>query len=102
MLAEAEKYADEDKEAAERVAAKNACEGFAFSLKQTLSDNADKFDAADKETLQTKVDEVISSLDNMESASKEEFEAMQKELEQVSSPIMQKFYGSQGMSSPLS
>jgi len=96
MLAEAEKYADEDKEAAERVAAKNACEGFAFSLKQTLSDNADKFDAADKETLQTKVDEVISSLDTMESASKEEFEAMQKELEQVSSPIMQKFYGSQG------
>jgi heat shock protein 1/8 len=84
MLAEAEKYADEDKEAAERVAAKNAVEGYCYSLKQTLSENGDKFDAADKETLQTKVDEAISALDTMETATKSEFEEMQKELEQVS------------------
>jgi len=62
MLAEAEKYADEDKEAAERVAAKNAVEGYCYSLKQTLSENGDKFDSADKETLQTKVDEAISGM----------------------------------------
>jgi len=96
MLAEAEKYADEDKEAAERVAAKNAVEGYCYSLKQTLSENGDKFDAADKETLQSKVDEAISALDTMETATKSEFEEMQKELEQVANPIMQKFYGSQG------
>merc|ERR1712166_1267539 len=53
MLAEAEKYADEDKQVAERVQAKNALESYSYSLKSTLSDNADKFEAADKETLQT-------------------------------------------------
>lgn len=46
--------------------------------------------------MQTKVDEVIAALDTMESASKEEFESMQKELEQVANPIMQKFYGQGG------
>jgi heat shock protein 1/8 len=96
MLSEAEKYAEEDKEAAERVQAKNALESYSYSLKQTLNENGDKFDAADKESLQTKVDETIAALDTMESASKEEFESMQKELEQVANPIMQKFYGSQG------
>lgn len=43
----------------------------------------DKFDAEDKTTLETKVDETISALDTMESASKDEFESMQKELEAV-------------------
>lgn len=32
----------------------------------------------------------------MESASKEEFEALQKELEGVANPIMQRFYGAGG------
>jgi heat shock protein 1/8 len=71
------------------VQSKNALESYSYSLKSTLSENGDKFDAADKETLQTKVDEVIAALDTMESASKEEFESMQKELEQVANPIMQ-------------
>jgi L1 cell adhesion molecule like protein len=96
MLAEAEKYAEEDKLAAERVTAKNGLESYAYSLKQTLNEQADKFEADDKETLEKKVNEVISSLDTMESASKEEFESMQKELEAVANPIMQKFYSQQG------
>jgi len=96
MLAEAEKYAEEDKLVAERVTAKNGLESYAYSLKSTLNEQADKFEADDKETLEKKVNEVISSLDTMESASKEEFEAMQKELEAVANPIMTKFYGAQG------
>ncbi len=32
----------------------------------------------------------------MDTATKEEFDALQKELEGVASPIMQRFYGSQG------
>jgi L1 cell adhesion molecule like protein len=88
MLAEAEKYAEEDKQAAERITAKNALESYAYSLKQTINENGDKFDGGDKETLETKVNETISALDTMETASKEEFESMQKELEQVANPIM--------------
>ncbi|KAK6905756.1 hsp71-like protein [Kwoniella mangroviensis CBS 8886] len=96
MLAEAEKYKQEDEEVAEKVKSKNALESYAFSLKQTLSEQESKFEAADKEALQAKVDEVIAALDTMESASKEEIEQHQKDLEAVANPIMQRFYGSQG------
>lgn len=65
-------------------------------MKQTLGENADKFQGDDHATLQSKVDEVIKQLDTMESASKEEFEALQKELEGVANPIMQRFYSSGG------
>ncbi|WVQ97422.1 heat shock protein HSS1 [Kwoniella sp. CBS 9459] len=96
MLSEAEKYAEEDKQVAERVQAKNGLESYAFSLKQTLTEQGDKFEAADKETLQAKVDEVITALETMDSASKEEIEQHQKDLEACAGPIMTKFYGAQG------
>ena len=62
----------------------------AYSLKQTLSDpaSADKFDAADKETLQAKVDETIAFLDNGESADTPEIESYRKSLEECANPIM--------------
>ncbi|ODN84539.1 hsp72-like protein [Cryptococcus amylolentus CBS 6039] len=96
MLADAEKFKAEDEAAAATVQAKNGLESYSYSLKTTLSDNADKFDAEDHKTLTAKVDEVISALDTMETASKEEFESLQKELEAVANPIMTKFYGAQG------
>ena len=77
-------------EVAQRVQAKNALESYTYSLKNTLSENADKFEAGDKETLQAKVDEVVKALDTMDSASKEEIEAVQKELEQIAGPVMQR------------
>jgi len=87
MLAEAEKYAAEDAQVAERVQAKNAVESYAYSLKSTLSENGDKFSSEDKSALEAKVDETIKGLDNAESASKEEFEAMQKDLESVANSM---------------
>jgi len=96
MLAEAEKYKAEDEEVAKRVQAKNALESYTYSLKNTLSEQADKFEAADKEALQTKVDETVTFLENADSASIEEIESIQKELEGIANPIMQRFYGSQG------
>ncbi|KAL7424349.1 Hsp70 chaperone [Cryptotrichosporon argae] len=96
MVSDAEKYAAEDKEVQERVQARNGVESYAYSLKSTLGENGDKFDAADKATLEAKVDETIKALDTMESASKEEYESLQKELESVANPLMQKFYGAGG------
>lgn len=87
MLAEAEKYAAEDAQVAERVQAKNAVESYAYSLKSTLNENGDKFSSEDKSALEAKVDETIKGLENAESASKEEFEAMQKDLESVANPM---------------
>jgi L1 cell adhesion molecule like protein len=98
MLAEAEKYKDEDEAEAARITAKNSLESYAYSLRNTLSDKAaaEKLDASDKETLTKAIDETVSWLDSNVTATKDEFESQQKELESVANPIMMKFYGSGG------
>lgn len=54
MIAEAEKFADEDKEARERIEARNGLETYAFSLANQLDDDnglGGKIDGDDKETV---------------------------------------------------
>merc|ERR1712028_89701 len=53
MVADAEKFADEDKLQQERVAAKNALESYAYSMKQTVEDEKvkDKISEEDKKTI---------------------------------------------------
>ena len=46
--------------------------------------------------LENAVDETVQWLDNLQEASKEEYEEKQKELESISNPIMQKLYGAGG------
>lgn len=98
MLAEAEKYKDEDAAEAERIQAKNELESYAYSLRNTLSDEkvGEKLDAADKEKLTKAIDETVEWLDNNTTATKDEFESQQKELEGVANPIMMRFYQGQG------
>lgn len=98
MLAEAEKFKDEDEAEAKRVAAKNGLESYAYSLRNTLNDPKvdEKLDAADKEKLKTEIDQVVNWLDESQQATREEYEEHQKELEAVANPIMMKFYGAGG------
>jgi len=98
MLAEAEKYKAEDEAEAGRISAKNALESYAYSLRNTISDTkvTDKLDATDRETLDKEISETVTWLDDNTTATKEEFEAKQKELEAVANPIMMKFYQGQG------
>jgi L1 cell adhesion molecule like protein len=98
MLAEAEKFKEEDEAEGARVAAKNGLESYAYSLRNTLSDSKvdEKLDASDKETLKTEIDKIVSWLDESQQASKEEYEEKQKELEGIANPIMMKFYGAGG------
>jgi heat shock protein 1/8 len=95
MLAEAEKYKEEDEAEAARISAKNGLESYAYSLKNTLADSKvdEKLDAADKEALKTEIDKTVAWLDESQQATKEEYEEHQKELEAVANPIMMKFYG---------
>merc|ERR1719230_393145 len=83
MTGDAEKYAEEDRKFKERVESKNALENYAYSLKNTMSDEKfkDKLEADDKETLEKACDEAISWLDANQTAEKDEFEDKQKELE---------------------
>jgi len=98
MLAEAEKYKEEDAAEAERIQAKNSLESYAYSLRNTLSDEkvGDKLDADDKAKLSKAIDESVEWLDNNTTATKDEFESQQRELEGIANPIMMKFYQSQG------
>jgi len=97
MVSDAEKYKAEDEAATERVAAKNGLESYAYSLRQSLEgDFKDKLDASDKETLEKAVSETISWLDASSEASTEEYKDKQKELEQISNPIVTKAYGAAG------
>ena len=54
MIAEAEKFADEDKEARERIEARNGLENYAFSLKSQVEDDnglGGKIDEDERETV---------------------------------------------------
>ncbi|KAI6360281.1 Heat shock 70 kDa protein [Pyricularia grisea] len=98
MLAEAEKFKEEDEAEAARVSAKNGLESYAYSLRNTLQDSKvdEKLDAADKEKLNAEINKIVSWLDESQQATKEEYEEHQKELEAVANPIMMKFYGAGG------
>jgi len=98
MLAEAEKYKEEDAAEASRIAAKNGLESYAYSLRNTINEPsaAEKLDQNDRDVLKKSVDETVEWLDSNTTATKEEFEAKQKELEGVANPIMMKFYGAGG------
>jgi len=94
MVNDAEKYKDEDDKEKGRITARNSAESYAYSLRNTLGEEGikDKIDAADKEKLESAINEMISWLDQNQTASTEEFEGRQKELEAVASPIMMKIY----------
>jgi heat shock 70kDa protein 1/2/6/8 len=102
MVSEAEKYKAEDEVAASRIQAKNGLESYAYNLRNTLQDEkvTGALDAGDKEKLQKAVDESIQWLDESQEASKEEYEAKQKELEEVANPIMMRMYGQAGGAPP--
>jgi heat shock protein 1/8 len=98
MLADAERFKEEDEAEGRRVSAKNGLESYAYSLRNTLGDPKvdEKLDAADKETLRTEIDKIVAWLDENQQATREEYEEHQKELEAVANPIMMKFYGAGG------
>lgn len=98
MVQEAEKYKEDDEKQKERIKAKNDLESFTFNLKQTLEDEKlkDKFPESDRQSLDEKVKETLAWLDGNQMAEAEEFQHKQKELEQLSAPIMTKMYQQAG------
>jgi len=98
MLAEAEKYKEEDEAEAARIAAKNALEGYAYQLRSTISDGqfAEKISADDKAKLEAKIKETTDWLDDNQTATKDEFDGQQKELESFANPIISAAYSASG------
>lgn len=98
MVSEAEKYRADDEKEASRISAKNGLESYAYSLKNTLNEEQikSKIDSADQSKLEAAIKDTIEWLDSSQSASLEEYQDKQKELEGVANPILQKVYGGAG------
>jgi L1 cell adhesion molecule like protein len=99
LVAEAERYKAEDDSNRARVDAKNSLENYAYQMRNTLNDEklADKVPADDKAKIEAAISETTTWLDANQNAEKEEFEAKQKELEGIVTPILQALGGGGGM-----
>jgi len=98
MVQEAEKYKAEDEANKAKIEAKNGLENYCYSLKNTLQEEKlkDKFEAGDKEKIEQAVADALEWLEKNQMAEKDEFEAKQKDVEQVVNPIMMKVYQAAG------
>lgn len=92
MLAEAERYREEDERQREKIDAKNKLEGYVFSVKQAIDSAGNKLDDSDKSTVRNCCEETIKWLDSNALAEKDEFEHKMKEVTQTCSPIMTKLH----------
>jgi heat shock protein 5 len=98
MVREAEEFAEEDKKVKERIDARNGLESYLYNLKNTLDDDekADNISAEDKKELQDIVDETLDWMDENPEADKDDYDAKQKEVENIANPIMRSFYAGGG------
>merc|ERR1719391_69930 len=91
-----EKFAEEDKELAERVTAKNELEGLCYSLKKQADDKeglGGKLSEDEKEKIVEIAEEKLTWLrENGDDATAEELKAQRKEVEEVSQPIIAGVY----------
>jgi len=96
MVAEAEEFAEEDRKLKERIDAKNGLESYVYNLKNTLEDDekglADKLSPEDKKELQDMIDETLDWMEENPEAEKEDYDEKQKEVENISNPIMRQMY----------
>ncbi|KAL1415735.1 hypothetical protein MTO96_006613 [Rhipicephalus appendiculatus] len=103
MLADAEKYRQEDEKQRERVAARNNLESYVYNVKQSVEMvGPEKLDAADKQKVLSKCEEVINWIDRNTLAEKDEYDDKMKDMQQVCTPIMTKLHqgGGPGTSQP--
>eukprot|EP01115_Flamella_aegyptia_P007464 TRINITY_DN30984_c0_g1_i1.p1 TRINITY_DN30984_c0_g1~~TRINITY_DN30984_c0_g1_i1.p1 ORF type:complete len:645 (+),score=317.45 TRINITY_DN30984_c0_g1_i1:84-2018(+) len=99
MVKEAEEAAESDKQAKERVEAKNKLENYVYQVRNFIDDDekvGDKISAEDKATVEEAVKEKLEWIDSNPGAEKEEFDDQYSQLEKTVQPIFAKFYQAGG------
>ena len=99
MIADAEKFAEEDKAIKERIDSKHALQNYIYQMRNTIEDKdklAEKLDADDKTTINDALTEADDWLNSNEDADKEAFEEQLKELQRVCDPIIASIYNQGG------
>jgi heat shock protein 5 len=95
MVADAEKFADEDKALKEKIDAKHQLENYIYQMRNTIEDKeklADKIDAEDKSSIQDALAEASDWLSSNDDADKDDLEEHLKTLQRVCDPIIAKVY----------
>ena len=92
MVADAEKYKEEDDAQREKIAARNDLENYAYSVQNTVREHGDKLSTEDKHLVETKVKETLDWLEQITLADKEEFNDKLQELQRECTPIMTKLH----------
>merc|ERR1711957_765504 len=95
MVQDAEKFAEEDKAMAEKVAARNELEGYLYGLKNQVADKEKlgaKLSEEDAETITDAVEKGIEWLEENQEADPEEYKEQKKSVEEIVSPIISGIY----------
>ncbi|XP_037556542.1 heat shock protein 68 [Dermacentor silvarum] len=92
MLAEAERFKQEDEAQRDRVASRNALESYVYGVKQAAEESGSKMSSSDRESVLEKCKQTISWIDCNSLAEKDEYEDKLKELQQFCSPYMSKMH----------
>jgi heat shock protein 1/8 len=87
LLAEAEKFKDEDEKQRKRIDAKNSLESYCFNMKKAIKDST-KINDADKEKIFETCDNTLKWLESNQQCEKEEYEFKLKEIENICNPLV--------------
>lgn len=96
MVADAEKYKEEDEKAQKKVQAKNNLENYVYNIKSTVL-NEEKMKTSlgsDYDTVNNTVEDTFKWLEDNKTATTEEYETKQKAVEEILMPLVQKAYQS--------
>ncbi|XP_067934497.1 heat shock protein 70 A1-like [Watersipora subatra] len=96
MLADAEKYKEEDEKQKKRVAARNQLESSVYQYKQAAEENQSKLSSEDSTKVKDVCQKVIDWMDINQLAEEDEYQHQLKELQNTCSPIMAKLHQSSG------
>ena len=100
MVADSEKFAEEDRIIKEKIDAKHALQHYVYHMRNTIEDKdrglGDKLDDSDKNTIADALTEAEDWLNQNNDAEKDEFEEQLKELQRICDPIIAEIYQSQG------
>jgi L1 cell adhesion molecule like protein len=88
MIKDAENYKEEDALQKQKVESKNALENYLYNMKTKVNDSNSTMNETDKNTIKGIVNEKIKWLDDNMSASKEEYDDIMKEVQDVINPLM--------------
>ena len=94
---DAEQFAEEDKKRREEVDTRNEADQMVYQCEKILSEEGDKFDAADKSDLQSKIDSLKNALNGQDiNLIKNEKEALTQAFYKISEKLYQQAQAAQG------